>query len=65
MNDTLKNLPSLGQMLKLIVFLVLALIAIGLVLAIVKALIPLLIVVALVAGGVYLYRQLQAQGSAS
>ncbi len=65
MNDMLNNLPSLGQMLKLIVFLILALIVIALLLAIVKALIPLLIVVALVAGGVYLYRQLQAQGSAS
>ena len=65
MNDMLKNLPSLGQILKLIVFLIHALIVIALLLAIVKALIPLLIVVALVAGGVYLYRQLQAQGSAS
>lgn len=65
MNDMLKDLPSVGQMFKLIFFLILALIVIGLLLAIVKALIPLLIVVVLVAGGVYLFRRLQAPGSAS
>ncbi len=65
MNDMLNNLPSLGQMAKLIVFLILALIVIALLMAIVRALVPLLIVAVLVAGGVYLYRQLQAHGSAS
>ncbi|MEB2287102.1 MAG: hypothetical protein OZ934_03220 [Anaerolineae bacterium] len=65
MNDMLQNLPSAGQMFKLIFFLILALIVIGLVLAIIKALIPLLIVVALIGGGIYLLRRLQVQGSAS
>ncbi len=65
MNDMLNNLPSLGQMFKLIVFLILALIAIGLLTAIVKALVPLLVVIVLVLGGVYLFRRLQASGSAS
>lgn len=65
MNDLLNNLPSLGQMIKLIVFLILALIVIGLLTALVKALVPLLVVIVLVLGGVYLFRRLQAQGSAS
>ncbi len=65
MNDMLKNLPSLGQMIKLIVFLILALIVIGLLMAIVKALVPLLVVIVLVLGGLYLFRRLQATGSAS
>jgi uncharacterized membrane protein len=65
MNDLLNNLPPLSQMLKLIVFLILALIVIALLMAIVRALVPLLIVAALVAGGVYLYRRLQAHGPAS
>ncbi len=64
MNDMLNNLPSLGQMFKLIVFLILALIVIGLLTAIVKALVPLLVVIVLVLGGLYLFRRLQAQGSA-
>jgi len=44
MNDALNNLPSLGQMFKLIIFLILAIIAISLVVALVKVLIPLLFV---------------------
>jgi hypothetical protein len=59
MNDALDNLPSVRSMLKLIVILVLALIAISVVVAIVKALTPLIIIGAIVVGGVYLYRQLQ------
>ncbi len=64
MNDLLKNLPPLNQMIKLIIFLILALIVIGLLTAIVKALVPLLVVIVLVLGGLYLFRRLQAQGSA-
>lgn len=63
MNDLLNNLPSLGQMIKLIVFLILVLIVIGLVTALVKALMPLLIVAAIVLGGIYLFRRLQSPGS--
>jgi len=59
MNDALDNLPSVRNMLKLIVILVLALIAISVVVAIVKALTPLIIIGAIIVGGVYLYRQLQ------
>jgi hypothetical protein len=59
MNDALNNLPSVRNMLKLIVILLLALIAIGLVVAIVKVLTPLIIIGAIIVGGVYLYRQLQ------
>jgi len=63
MNDMLNSLPSLGQMVKLILFLILVLIVIGLVAAIVKAMMPLVIVAALVLGGIYLFRRLQSQGS--
>lgn len=63
MNDMLNSLPSLGQMVKLILFLMLVLIVIGLVAAIVKAMMPLVIVAALVLGGIYLLRRLQSQGS--
>lgn len=59
MNDFLKNIPSLGNMVKLIVFLILALIALTLVIAIVKVLIPILILAALVIGGYYLFTQWQ------
>jgi hypothetical protein len=59
MNDALNNLPSVRNMVKLIVLLLLALIAISLVVAIVKVLTPLIIIGAIVVGGVYLYRQLQ------
>jgi hypothetical protein len=65
MNDFLSNLPSFGQMVKLIFFLILALIVLGLVLAIVKALMPLLVIAALLVGGWYLYNRLQHNGSAA
>lgn len=63
MNDMLDTLPSFRQMFKLIVFLILALIVLGLVAAIIKAVMPLLIVAAIVVGGVYLYNKLQAEGA--
>ncbi len=59
MNDFLENLPSLGNMVKLIVFLILALIALALVIAIIKALIPVLVLAALVLGGYYLFTRWQ------
>jgi hypothetical protein len=61
----LDNLPSIGQMLKLIVLLFLALIVVKIVTAIVALFIPLLIVAALIAGGVYLFNKLQTNGAAS
>ena len=60
----LDNLPSIGKMFKLIIVLILALIAIGLVLAIVKVMLPLLLLAAIIAGGVYLFNKMQANGSA-
>ncbi len=57
MNDSLNKLPSVGNMIKLIVILLLGMMAIGLVMAIVKMLVPLVIVALLVLGGLYLYRQ--------
>ncbi len=65
MNDALNNLPSLGQMFKLIIFLILAIIAISLVVALVKVLIPLLFVAAIIVGGLYLFKRLQEPSSAS
>ncbi len=62
MNDFLNSLPSVGQMFKLIVFLILALIVFGLVIAIVKALIPLLIVAGIAAGGYYFFKKMQTNG---
>lgn len=62
MNDFMNSLPSVGQMFKLIVFLILALIVFGLVIAIVKVLIPLAIVAAIVAGGVYFFKKMQTNG---
>ena len=61
MNDTLDKLPSVRQMFKLIVLLVLALIAISIAVAIVKALMPLLFVAALIVGGWYLYTRTQTK----
>ena len=63
MKEFLDSLPSVGQMFKLIVFLILALIVLGLVAALVKMLIPILIVAAIVAGGIYLYNKMQHNGS--
>jgi hypothetical protein len=63
MNDFLDSLPSVGNMFKLIVFLILALIVLGLVIALVKMLVPLLIVAAFVVGGYWLYKRLQSNGT--
>jgi hypothetical protein len=63
MNDFLDSLPSIGNMFKLIVFLILALIVLGLLIALVKMLVPLLILAALVAGGYWLYKRLQSNGT--
>lgn len=59
MNDTLNKLPSVGQMFKLVVVLILAVIAVGLIMALVKMLLPLAILAALVAGGIMLYKRAQ------
>lgn len=59
MNEFLDNLPSSRNMIKLILFLILAVVAVALVLAIVKMLMPLVILGAVVVGGVYLVRQLR------
>lgn len=61
----LDNLPSIGQMFKLIVVLILALIAISIVVEIVKTLLPLLFVAAIIAGGYYLYTKMQENGTVS
>ncbi|MCD4686859.1 MAG: DUF1129 domain-containing protein [Anaerolineae bacterium] len=50
MNEFIDNLPSLGKMFKLIIFLVLALIVFFLVAAIVKVLIPVAIIGAIIFG---------------
>jgi hypothetical protein len=63
MNDFLDSLPSIGNMFKLIVFLILALIVLGLLIALVKMLVPLLIMAAFVVGGYLLYKRLQTNGS--
>jgi len=63
MNKTLDNLPSVGQMFKLVIVLILAVIALGLVLALVKLIVPLAVLAALVLGGVYLFKRLQAPGA--
>ncbi len=59
MNDALNSLPSISQMFKLVIVLLLAVLAFGLVLAIVKMLIPFAILAALVAGGYYLFKKSQ------
>jgi hypothetical protein len=65
MSDLFDNLPSVGQMFKLVVILLLAVIVVGLVVAIIKLLIPLAILAAFVVGGIYLFKKLQANGAAS
>ncbi len=50
MNELINNLPSVGQMFKLIVFLVLALVIFAIVAAIVKMLIPVIVVGAIIYG---------------
>jgi hypothetical protein len=64
MNEQLNNLPSIKNMGKLIIFLLLALVAFALVLAIVKMLVPLLIVGLLILGGLYLFRHISAPSRA-
>jgi hypothetical protein len=64
MNDLFDNLPSVGQMFKLVVVLLFAVIAFALVIAIVKMLIPLLILGAIIAGGVYVVKRMQKQNAA-
>ena len=53
------NLPSVRQMVKLIIVLILALIAISIVLEIVKVMMPILVIVAIGVGAYYLYQKLQ------
>lgn len=59
MSEFLDSLPSAGQMFKLIVFLIMALIVLGLVAALVKAMLPILFLAAIVAGGYYLFNKWQ------
>lgn len=61
----LDNLPSVRQMFKLVLFLLLALIAVSIVVAIVEALLPLLFVAAVIVGGIYLYNRMKENGSLS
>lgn len=63
MNDFLENLPPVGKMFKLVMILLLAVIAVGLVVAIVKMLLPLLFLAAILAGGVWLYNRMKTNGS--
>jgi hypothetical protein len=56
----MNNMPSVGQMLKLIALLILALIALKIALAIVAALLPLLVIALIIGGGVYLYNNLNS-----
>ncbi len=58
------NLPSVGQMTKLIVVLILALIAISIVLEIVSKLLPIAFILAVGLGIYYLYTKLQEDGKA-
>lgn len=65
MNGVLDNLPSVSQMFKLVVILLLAVIVVALVMAIIKMLIPLAILTAFIVGGVYLFKKLQTNGAVS
>ena len=58
----LDNLPSISQMFKLVIVLILALIAIAIIVKIVELLIPVIIIGALVVGGYYLYQKMQNEG---
>jgi hypothetical protein len=58
------NLPSIGNMFKLIVVLILALIAISIILEIVKVLLPIAFIIAVAAGVYYLYQKMQENGKA-
>lgn len=59
MNEFLDSLPSVSQMFKLMVFLIMALIVLGLVAALVKAMLPILFLAAIVVGGYYLFNKWQ------
>ncbi|MBI5959290.1 MAG: hypothetical protein HY866_11180 [Chloroflexi bacterium] len=63
MNDMLDNLPSVRNLIKLIIVLILGLIVVSLVVKIVSALMPLFVMALLVVGGVYLYRKLQTNNA--
>ena len=65
MNDFMDSLPSVRNLLKLILILILALIVIGLVLKIVAMIMPLLILGAIIAGGYWLFKRLQTNGAIS
>ncbi len=64
MNEALNKLPSVKNMIKLIIVLLLGLIALSLVIAIAKLLIPVLIVGLLILGGIYLFRSLSSSEKA-
>ncbi len=63
MNDFMDSLPSVRNLLKLILVLILGIIIVGLVLRIVELVMPLLILAAIVAGGFFLFKKLQANGT--
>jgi|GEM_PF-1484653 len=64
MNEALNKLPSVKNMIKIIIVLLLGLIALSLVIAIAKLLIPVLIVGLLILGGIYLFRSLSSSEKA-
>jgi len=64
MNEALNKLPSVKNMIKLIIVLLLGLISLSLVIAIAKLLIPVLIVGLLILGGIYLFRSLSSSEKA-
>ncbi len=59
MSNFMENLPSVGQMFKLIVFLILVLIVMSLVAAIVKALMPVIIIGLILVAGYYFFNRWQ------
>lgn len=63
MNDFMNSLPSLGQMVKLIIFLILALIVFGLVSAIVKTVFPIALLAAVIVVAAYFFKKMQANGA--
>ena len=64
-NNMFDGLPTLGQMFKLVMVLLLAAVAIGIVLLIVKMLMPLLIIGALIVGGIWLFKKVNGQSAAA
>jgi hypothetical protein len=63
MNDFLDSLPSVRNLIKLIIILILAIIVVSLLLEIVKIVMPLLVLGAVVVGGYYLFKKLQTNGT--